>query len=72
MNNNIFSIFKKINISSIASTTSNTLNVIKKIIPIYKEIRPYATKEKKLIDIMPNKEEKKEESSYDNSITFFQ
>lgn len=71
MNNNILSIFKKINISKVASTTSNTLNVIKKVIPIYREIKPFTTREKKLIS-SNNTIEKKEEPSYDNSITFFQ
>lgn len=71
MNNGLFGIFKKINFSSIVSSTSNTLNVIKKIIPVYKEIRPFTSKEKRIIPI-ENKPIEKKESSYDNSITFFQ
>ena len=40
MNMNILSFIKNIKISSIISGTSKTLNVIKKSIPVYKEIRP--------------------------------
>jgi hypothetical protein len=64
---------KKLNISSLAKTTSNTLNVIKKTIPIYKEIKPYISKEKKLIKNNEIKKESIEESdTYNDSLTFFQ
>ncbi|MGM9877023.1 MAG: hypothetical protein ACI33S_00075 [Bacilli bacterium] len=72
---NLSSILKSINISNIAKNTSNTLNVVKKIIPVYKEIRPFITKEKSIF----NKDEQKKESNitisndneYNDSLTFF-
>ena len=61
-------LLKKLNISSLAKTTSNTLNIIKKTIPIYKEIKPY-----KLITQKEIKKESIEESdNYNDSLTFFQ
>lgn len=66
-------ILKKISISSIAKTTNNTLNVIKKAIPVYKELKPYISKEKKLINKEePIKKESKEPDKYNDSLTFFQ
>ena len=72
---NLSSMLKSINISSIAKSTSNTLNVVKKIIPVYKEIKPFITKEKSIF----NKDEQKKESNittsndneYNDSLTFF-
>ncbi|MDD6272158.1 MAG: hypothetical protein PUA90_01385 [bacterium] len=72
---NLSSILKSINISNIAKSTSNTLNVVKKIIPVYKEIKPFITKEKSIF----NKDEQKKESNittsndneYNDSLTFF-
>lgn len=82
MNTNILNILKQINISKILGGTSKTLNIIKKSIPVYKEIRPYVRKEKtffKKDDLNENidiiKESKplrtKEPSSYNDSLTFF-
>lgn len=62
-------IFKNIDISSIAKNTSSFLNIIKKSIPIYKEIKPFVTKEKRIIE-EPQKKESNEE--YNDSLTFFQ
>ena len=72
---NLSSMLKSINISNIAKSTSNTLNVVKKIIPVYKEIKPFITKEKSIF----NKDEQKKESNittsndneYNDSLTFF-
>lgn len=74
---NLSTILKSINISSIAKNTSNTLNIVKKIIPVYKEIKPFVTKEKTIF----KKEEQIKESNittqsnndndYNDSLTFF-
>ena len=81
MNYNLLNLFKNINLSNIVSNTSKTLNVIKKSIPVYKEIRPYLNKEKSLFkapkdenidEIKMSKPLKSEEkSSYNDSLTFF-
>lgn len=61
---------KAINLSKIVSTTNKTLNVVKKSIPVYKEIRPFISKEKKLIPEIKESNET-HEPKYDNNITFF-
>lgn len=68
-----FNILKNINLSNIISYSSKTLNVIKKTIPVYKEIRPYITKEKTIInkDLIQNKEGSTKPPSYNNNLTFF-
>ena len=71
MNQNFLQIFKNLNITTLAKNTSNTLNVVKKIIPVYKEIRPFVTKEKKIVPTKEIKKENDEELKYNNSITFF-
>lgn len=64
-------LLKNINLSSIANTTSKTLNIIKKTIPIYKELKPYISKEKQVIPQI-KKESIEEPSEYNDSLTFFQ
>ena len=80
MNYNFINIFKNINLSNIVSTTNKTLNVIKKSIPVYKEIRPYVNKEKSLFkkkddlkdEIKMSKPLKVENNTtYNDSLTFF-
>lgn len=82
MNTNLLNIIKNINIASIASKTNKTLNIIKKSIPVYKEIRPYVNhekslfkKDKELEEIDEIKESKplksNKKSSYNDSLTFF-
>ena len=82
MNTNILSLLKQINISKVLGGTSKTLNIIKKSIPVYKEIRPYVRKEKTLFkkdDLNENIDKIKESkplrtrntSSYNDSLTFF-
>lgn len=81
MNSELLSIFKKINISSIASTANKTLGVIKKTIPVYKEVKPYLLREKSIFKKKENvlldevKESNVSEdrsSSYNDTLTFFQ
>ena len=55
MSLNISNLLKTINISSIASNTNKTLNIIKKSIPVYKEVRPYFNHEKSLFKKPKNK-----------------
>lgn len=82
MNSELLSIFKNINISSIASTVNKTLGVIKKTIPVYREVKPYLLREK---SIFKKKEEpliseikesnvtlEDRSSSYNDTLTFFQ
>lgn len=64
-------LLKSINLSSIANTTSKTLNIIKKTIPIYKELKPYISKEKQVIPQI-KKESIEEPTEYNDSLTFFQ
>lgn len=63
---------KKINISSLLNSTGNILNVVKKTIPVYKEIRPFLSKEKKVFEIQELKKESNEPTEYNDSLTFFQ
>lgn len=64
-------ILKNLNISTIANTTSKTLNIIRKTIPIYKEIKPFISKEKQIIPQI-KKESIEEPKEYNDSLTFFQ
>lgn len=78
----ILGLGKKINISSIVSNTNKTLNICKKAVPVYKEIRPYIRKEKNLFkqkkeplidDIKESRPIKlNNESTYNDNLTFFQ
>lgn len=63
---------KKINISSLLNSTGNILNVVKKTIPVYKEIRPFLSKEKKVFETQELKKESNEPTEYNDSLTFFQ
>jgi hypothetical protein len=61
--------------SGILSGFNKTLGVIKKSIPVYKEIRPYISKEKSLFKkdneiSLSNKPSKS--NKYNDSLTFFQ
>ena len=72
INSNLLNIFKSISINKIASSATSTLNVVKKIIPVYKEVRPLLNKNKSIFD----KEEKNERvinesRKYNDSLTFF-
>lgn len=83
MNFNILNALKSIDLTSIIKNTNKTLNVVKKSIPVYREIRPYIKKEKKLFNNKPKDTEFDEikmskplkvdkEPTYNDSLTFFQ
>ena len=81
MNSNLLNIFKNINISSIASGANKTLNIVRKSIPVYKEIRPYINHEKTIFkkEVKQEVEEKESDVSsspntreYNDTLTFFQ
>ena len=63
---------KNISFSSILNSTGSALNIVKKTIPVYKELRPFLSKEKKIIETNEIKKESKEPSEYNDSLTFFQ
>lgn len=65
------SILKGINLNTIATNTNKTLNVIKKTIPIYKEVRPYLKKEKSIFNTEIKEEIPLKDISSNNNITFF-
>lgn len=81
MNMNLLNILKNINLNSIISNTNKTLKLVKKSIPVYKEIRPYINKEKSIFkretdenidEIKMSKPLKQEKDiSYNDSLTFF-
>ena len=74
MNFNILNTLKNINISNILANTNKTLNVVKKSIPVYKEVRPYINHEKSLFKNTKNIEikESNKPNKYNDSLTFFQ
>ncbi len=81
MNSNLLGILKNINLSSIASTANKTLNIVKKTIPVYKEIRPYINHEKTIFkkqnesendEIKESKMDANTQTEYNDSLTFFQ
>ncbi|MCI7083952.1 MAG: hypothetical protein MR938_04590 [Tenericutes bacterium] len=79
MNSNLLGILKGIKISNIVSNTNKTLGVVKKIIPVYKEIRPYVNHEKSLFKkddkVLDNIKESNgvdvRNDSYNDTLTFF-
>lgn len=79
MNSNILGLLKGIKISNIVSSTNKTLGVVRKIIPVYKEVRPYVTHEKSIFKNVPKTEIIIKESdasdvrnnSYNDTLTFF-
>ena len=75
MNSSLLNLLKNINISNILNNTSKTLNIVKKSIPVYKEIRPYINHEKSIFKNNSNIKESNLESTnktYNDSLTFFQ
>ena len=69
-----FNFLSNLNFSNILGNIGKTLNVVKKSIPVYKEIRPYINKEKSLFKTneksnILNKQNK--ENNYNNNLTFF-
>lgn len=75
----LLNIIKKLNLNSIVSNTNKTLNTVKKVIPVYKEVRPYIKKEKSLFNksdidnkIIETKSNVPNKSYIENdSLTFF-
>lgn len=84
MNQDSLSIFKNINLSSIMGGANKTLGIIKKSIPVYREVKPYLLREKSIFSknkIMNDVDEIKESKpiktedrtvSYNDTLTFFQ
>ena len=78
MNFNLLNLIKNIKLSSIINTTNRSLNIVKKSIPVYKEIRPYIRKEKSIFKTKEIKEIKMskplkvdKKPTYNDSLTFF-
>lgn len=81
MNFGILDLIKKINISNIFANTNKTLGIIKKSIPVYKQVKPYVTREKhifkkdnNLIDNIKESKPLKDENQsnkYNDTLTFF-
>jgi hypothetical protein len=49
MNFNVIELLKKINLNNVISNTNKTLGIIKKSIPVYRQVKPYVTREKSLL-----------------------
>ena len=74
MNYNLLNLFKNINVNNLINGTNKTLTIIKKSIPVYKEIRPYINHEKRLFKKDEQIKESKTVShnnTYNDSLTFF-
>ncbi len=83
MNLNILELFKKINLNNVVSNTNKTLGIIKKSIPIYRQVKPYVTREKiffkkneinEIKDIIKESKPLKEikhETNFNDTLTFF-
>lgn len=72
MNYNILNIFKGIKLSSVVSNANTTLNVIKKMIPVYKEIKPFIYKNNKIkFQEEQIKISEPNNKNYNDSLTFF-
>jgi hypothetical protein len=80
MNTSLLNIIKNINFNGIIKNTNKTLNIIKKSIPVYKEVRPYIRHEKTLFkqkddntinNIKKSEPLKSNNKTYNDSLTFF-
>ncbi len=80
MNTSIFDFIKNINFNGIIKNTSKTLNIIKKTIPVYKEVRPYIRHEKTFFkgkkddinnEIKKSEQLKSNNKTFNDSLTFF-
>ncbi len=84
MNQDFLAIVKNINLSSIMGGANKTLSVIKKSIPVYREVKPYLLREKSIFskkkttdgvdEIKESKPIKTEDRSvyHNDTLTFFQ
>ena len=69
-----FNILNNLNFSNILGSINKTINVIKKSIPIYREIKPYINKEKSLFknnDKNTTLNKPNKQSNYNDNLTFF-
>ncbi len=80
MNLSILDILKNLNLSNIVSNTNKTLGIIKKTIPVYRQIKPYITHEKSFLKKDKEITNKLKESNiinneinhtYNDTLTFF-
>ncbi len=83
MNINILDLIKKINLSNIVSNTNKTLGIIKKSIPVYRQVKPYVTHEKtffkqkdstNIVDKIKESttlKDEKHSSNFNDTLTFF-
>ena len=77
----IYNILKNINFSSIIANTNKSLNIVKKSIPVYREIRPYIRREKSFFKVKKDENideikmskplQVENKSTYNDSLTFF-
>lgn len=84
MNFQLLDFLKKLNLSNVVANTNKTLNIIKKTIPVYREVKPYITREKSFfkknenlpqIDHIKESKPLKDEtrsSNFNDTLTFFQ
>jgi len=69
-----FNFLSNLNLSNILGNIGKTLNVVKKSIPVYKEIRPYINKEKSLFKTKDNTNilnKQNKQNNYNDNLTFF-
>lgn len=69
-----FNILNNLNFSNILGSISKTLGVMKKSIPVYREIKPYINKEKSLFknnDKNTTLNKPNKQSNYNDNLTFF-
>ncbi|MBQ6285369.1 MAG: hypothetical protein IJK67_03555 [Bacilli bacterium] len=79
MNLSILELFKKLSLSNIISNTNKTLGIIKKTIPVYRQVKPYMTHEKSLFkkddsNIIKESKILKDEhtrTNFNDTLTFF-
>lgn len=69
-----FNILNNLNFSNILGSINKTLGVMKKSIPVYREIKPYINKEKSLFknnDKNTTLNKPNKQSNYNDNLTFF-
>ena len=75
MNFNLIELLKKINLNNIVTNTNKTLGIVKKSIPVYRQIKPYVTREKSIFKKPNNlniiKESNNQDNKYNDTLTFF-
>ena len=69
-----FNILNNLNFSNILGSINKTLGVMKKSIPVYREIKPYINKQKSLFknnDKNTTLNKPNKQSNYNDNLTFF-